>query len=64
MTDDDRPRPALLQGALRPRRLLLDYEGAEVVIIGAAADAEAELGIELDAETERIQDADLLRQLR
>jgi hypothetical protein len=43
---------------------LLDYEGAEVVIIGAAVDAEAELGIELDAETERIEDADLFRKLR
>jgi hypothetical protein len=43
---------------------LLDYEGAEVVIIGAGADAEAELGIKLDAETERTEDADLFRKLR
>jgi hypothetical protein len=43
---------------------LLDYEGAEVVIIGAGAEMEAELGIELDAETERIEDADLFRRLR
>lgn len=42
---------------------LLDAEGAEVVIIGAGADAELELGIELDAETERIEDADLFREL-
>ena len=34
---------------------LLDHEGAEVVIIGAAADAETELGIDLDPETERIE---------
>lgn len=43
---------------------LLDFEGAEVVIIGASSDVERELGIELDAETERIEDADLLRKLR
>jgi hypothetical protein len=43
---------------------LLDHEGAEVVIIGAATDTGAELGIELDAEAERIEDADLFRRLR
>jgi ketosteroid isomerase-like protein len=43
---------------------LLDYEGAEVVIIGAAEDAAEELGIELDPETERVEDADLFRKLR
>jgi hypothetical protein len=43
---------------------LLDYEGAEVVIIGATTAAETELAIKLDAETERIDDADLFRKLR
>jgi hypothetical protein len=43
---------------------LLNYEGAEVVIIGAAADAEGELGIARDAETQRIEDADLFGKLR
>jgi hypothetical protein len=43
---------------------LLDHEGAELVMIGAAADAETDLGVELDAETERIEDADLFRRLR
>jgi hypothetical protein len=43
---------------------LLDYEGAEVVLIGATEDAESELGIELDAETERLRDADVLSRLR
>jgi hypothetical protein len=43
---------------------LLDYEGTEIIIIGAAADAEAELGVELVTETERIDDADLFRTLR
>ena len=63
--------PEELHARFRGRRFspvdrpgLLDYEGAEVMIIGAAADAEAELGIELDAETERVEDADMFRKLR
>jgi len=43
---------------------LLDYEGAEIVLIGAAEDAEAELGIDLDAERERLEDADIFQDLR
>jgi hypothetical protein len=43
---------------------LLDYEGAEMVLIGAAEDVRAELGIELDPEEERVEDADLLRTLQ
>ena len=43
---------------------LLDYEGAEIVLIGAAEDAKAELGIDLDAERERLEDADIFQDLR
>jgi hypothetical protein len=42
----------------------LDHEGVELVVIGAARAAERELGIELDAEEERIHDADLFQALR
>ena len=38
-------------------------EGAELVIIGAAHDAEETLGIELDTEAERIEDVDLVHRL-
>jgi hypothetical protein len=43
---------------------LLDYEGAVVVLIGASEDPGDELGIELDAEEERLADADIFRELR
>jgi hypothetical protein len=43
---------------------LLDYEGAEIVLIGAAEDVEAELGIRLDPEDERVETADVLQRLR
>jgi hypothetical protein len=38
--------------------------GGEVVVIGAARAVARELGIELDAEDERIHDADLFQALR
>jgi hypothetical protein len=41
----------------------LDYPGAEIVLIGASRDAERELGIELDVERERLEDADLFAKL-
>jgi hypothetical protein len=41
----------------------LDHVGAEIVLIGAAVDAEAELGIPLGAEDERLEDADLFADL-
>jgi hypothetical protein len=44
-------------------RRLLDYEGAEMVLIGAAEDVSAELGIDLDPEEERLEDADPFRNL-
>jgi hypothetical protein len=42
----------------------LDYEGAEIVLIGAAEDAERELGIDLDTRRERLEAADLVRDIR
>jgi hypothetical protein len=42
----------------------LDYEGAEIVLIGAAEDAERELGIDFDTRRERLEAADLVRDLR
>jgi hypothetical protein len=43
---------------------LLDHEGAEIVLIGAAEDVRGELGIELDAEDERVGEADIFDELR
>jgi hypothetical protein len=43
---------------------LLDHEGVELVLIGASPDAAEELGIELDAEREKLETADLLVKLR
>jgi hypothetical protein len=42
----------------------LDYEGAEIILIGAAEDAERELGIDFDTRRERLESADLVRDLR
>jgi hypothetical protein len=42
----------------------LDHTGTEIVLIGAAEDAEAELGIAFDAEEERLDTADLFTKLR
>lgn len=39
----------------------LDHEGAELVLIGAADAVAAELGIDLDAEHERLEEADIAR---
>jgi hypothetical protein len=41
----------------------LDYPGAEIVLIGATTAAEQELGVELDAEQERLGEADVFAQL-
>lgn len=43
---------------------LLDHERVELVLIGAAEDAERELGIETDAGDERLETADLFAELR
>jgi hypothetical protein len=42
----------------------LDHEGVELVLIGAAVDAESELGIHLDARDEDVESADIIRELR
>src|SRR5690242_19255200 len=61
--------PKRLQQEFRGRRFatedahLLDYDGAEFILVGARLDPERELGVELDAEAERIETADLLREL-
>lgn len=41
---------------------LLDYPGAELVLIGAAEDAARELGIELDPDAKPLDPTDLIRQ--
>jgi hypothetical protein len=41
----------------------LDHAGAEIVLIGATTAAETELGIELDAEQERLGEADVFTKL-
>jgi hypothetical protein len=43
---------------------LLDQEGVELVLIGAAEDASSELGIELDAERERLACSDFFQLAR
>lgn len=43
---------------------LLDRQGVELVLIGAAEDAEQELGIHLDTESETAESAEVFRRLR
>ena len=43
---------------------LLDYEGTELVLIGAAEDVESELGIELDPRDVALDTAGIFRRLR
>jgi hypothetical protein len=43
---------------------LLDHEGAEIVLVGASEDPESELGIELDADPERLDEAEIFSRLR
>ncbi len=42
---------------------LLDFEGAELVIIGASEDVESELGVVLRPDDERLENADIFRRL-
>jgi hypothetical protein len=63
--------PQRLRSRFRDRRFAqldspewLDHEGVELVLIGAGRDVEAELGIELDPDHERVHDAHLFRTLR
>ena len=61
------PLPDWMRAKFRGRKFapadadLLDVAGLELVLIGASDDVEAELGIHLDAQSERL---DLLRDLR
>lgn len=70
---DERRRasyPDELRARFRGRRFapldppaFLDHEGAELVLVGASADVEAELGIRLDAERETEATAELFTDL-
>jgi hypothetical protein len=62
--------PPELEERFRGRRFaplhppaFLDHEGAEIVLIGAATEASSELGIDLDTEAERLEDADIFHAL-
>ena len=69
---DQRPAyPPELQERFGDRRFiglddpsLLDYEGTELVLIGAAEDVESELGVELDPRDVELETADIFRRLR
>jgi len=69
---DQRPAyPPELQERFGARRFialddpsLLDYEGTELVLIGAAEDVESELGVELDPRSVELETADIFRRLR
>jgi hypothetical protein len=63
--------PKRLQDRFKNRRFIsvdrpefLNYEGAELLFIGAAGDVSAELGIELDAEHETADTAEVFTDLR
>jgi hypothetical protein len=49
--------------AQQPRRFL-DYEGAELMLIGAAESPEEELGLEFKSDRETLHAADVLRDLK
>ena len=67
--EEEAAYPKALQKEFRGRRFetedvrLLDYPGAEFVIIGARLDPERELGIELEADQESPDTADIFRKL-
>ncbi|WP_159590906.1 hypothetical protein [Chelativorans xinjiangense] len=67
---DQADYPDKLQEEFRGRRFgredveLLDYEGAEFLLVGARTDPEKAYGIDLEAEHEEYQDADAIRRLR
>ncbi len=62
--------PDTLQEVFRGRRFaredvrLLDYEGAEVLLVGARTNPEAEYGVDLDAKDEDYEHSDTIRRLR
>ena len=70
--DDDRQAdyPKSMQKAFRGRRFageeprLLDYEGAELVLVGVTTEPEQELDVAIDTEHETLRHADILERLR
>jgi hypothetical protein len=70
LPDEAAKYPQWLQEKFGGRRFLpvdppelLDYPGAQVVLIGAAEDVRSELGIELNAEHENLRNAEIFRDL-
>jgi len=68
--DEQADYPEDLQEVFRDRRFarecldLLNYEGAEFVLVGARRDPEREYGVDLEAEEAGYEDADTIRRLR
>ena len=68
--EDEAHYPKRLQEEFRDRRFgredprLLDYEGAEIVLVGARKNPEKAYGVSLDPEEETIDTADIVKKLR
>lgn len=68
--EDEADYPEKLQEEFRGRRFaredvrLLDFEGAEFILIGARSDPEAEYGLDLGPEQEDYEHAEIIRRLR
>ncbi|WEX11207.1 hypothetical protein [Chelativorans sp. AA-79] len=68
--EDEADYPKKLQEEFRGRRFaredarLLDYEGAEFILVGARKNPEEEYGLELEAENEDYEHAEAIRRLR
>ncbi|WEX74108.1 hypothetical protein PYH37_001484 [Sinorhizobium numidicum] len=68
--EDEADYPRRLQEEFRGRRFaredvrLLDFEGAEFILIGARSNPEAEYGLDLDTHDEDYQHAEVIRRLR
>lgn len=67
---DEAHYPKPLERQFRGRRFasedphLLDYEGAEFILIGARVDPESAYGIDIETEHETVRNADIFRQLK
>lgn len=68
-TDEQPAYPKPLQEAFHGRRFateeaaLLDYPGAELVLVGARHDPEAELDVQIETRTETARQADIFKRL-
>jgi len=68
--EEEAQYPTSLQRRFRGRRFatpdvhLLDYEGAEFVLVGARTDPERAYGLDIEAEHEDAEKADVFRQLK